>query len=184
MQLTRQLCILGFQLLVPVVSVASASTTVEENSMRQKRQIQLVVRDRMHSISCNRYNTKWAWHDSILLMETIACNSYDKCNKNVSQNTPLLFSKWRRRSNVTLNARSPLSWRNFCAMNHFTTNSQTITRTNKLEIPGRNFCLSSCFNSCTRVLYSPSCSLARTQNLCFLRFGLSLRLRRTALRRN
>jgi len=115
---------------------------------------------------------------------TIACNSYDKCNKNVSQNTPLLFSKWRRRSNVTLNARSPLSWRNFCAMNHFTTNSQTITRTNKLEIPGRNFCLSSCFNSCTRVLYSPSCSLARTQNLCFLRFGLSLRLRRTALRRN
>ena len=47
--------------------------------------------------------------------------------------------------------------------------------------------LSSCFNSCTRVLYSPSCSLlwciAWTQNLCFLRFRLSLLLHRTAVRR-
>ena len=114
---------------------------------------------------------------------TIACNSYDKCNKNVSQNTPLLFSKWRRRSKVTLNARSPLSWRNFSAMNPFTTNSQKITITNKLEIPEESFSLSSCFNSCTWVLYSPNCSLVLTQNLCFLRFCLSLRLRRTALRR-
>ena len=35
---------------------------------------------------------------------------------------------------VTLNARPPLSWRNFSAMNPFTANSQKITRTNKLEI--------------------------------------------------
>ena len=35
---------------------------------------------------------------------------------------------------VTLNARPSLSWKNFSAMNPFTTNSQKITRTNKLEI--------------------------------------------------
>ena len=132
----------------------------------------------MNSISCNRYNTKCASYDSILLMEPLHATHPTNATK-MSQNTPVLFSKWRRRSKVTLNARSLLSWRNFSAMNPFTTNSQNITRTNKLEIPEEIFSI--CFNSCTRVLYSPSCSLARTQNLCFPRFRLSLRLRRTAL---
>ena len=138
----------GFHIVVSVVSVVRKKFVRQiqlcgnlpyNRSIRQKRQIQLVVRDRMNYISCNRYNTKWSWYDSILLMETITCNPRNKCNKNVSHNTPLLFSKWRRRSKVMLNARSPLSWRNVSAMNPFTTNSQKITRTNKLEIPEEIF---------------------------------------------
>ena len=79
----------GFHIVVSVVSVVRKKSVRQiqlcgnlpyNRSIRQKRQIQLVVRDRMtHSISynklylyyisCNRYNTKWAWYDSILLME-------------------------------------------------------------------------------------------------------------------
>ena len=129
-------------------------------SIRQKRQIQLVVRDRMNSICPMKFfrttdttdaTDTTIWKPGLYLLQQIQHevgvirqhfvngNPHDKCNKNVSQNTPLLFSKWRRRSKVMLNARSPLSWRNVSAMNPFTTNSQKITRTNNLEIPEEIF---------------------------------------------
>ena len=85
----------GFHIVVSVVSVVSV---LSKKFLRQIqlygnlahnrpiRQIQHVLRDRNGSISYNRYNRKWAWHDSILLIETTASDSYDRYNKNVSRN--------------------------------------------------------------------------------------------------
>ena len=85
----------GFHIVVSVVSVVSV---LSKKFLRQiqpygnlthnrpRRQIQRVVRDRNDSISYIRYNRKWTWHDSILLMETTASYWHDRYNKNVSQN--------------------------------------------------------------------------------------------------
>ena len=90
-----------------VVSVVSAISVLSKKFLRQIqlygnlthncpvqqiRQIQRVVRDRTDSISYDRYNRKWAWHDSILLMETTTNNSYDRYNKNMSQNTLMEYN--------------------------------------------------------------------------------------------
>ena len=159
----------GFHIVVSVVSVVRKKFARQiqlcgnlpyNRSIRQKRQIQLVVRDRMNSICPMKFfrttdttdaTDTTIWKSGLYLLQQIQHevgvirqqfvngNPHDKCNKNVSQNTPLLFSKWRRRSKVMLNARSPLSWRNVSAMNPFTTNSQKITRTNNLKIPEEIF---------------------------------------------
>ena len=88
----------GFHIVVSVVSVVSVlskkflrqikpyGNLTHNRPIRQIRQIQHVLRDRNDSISYNRYNRKWAWHDSILLRETTASDSYDRYNKNVSRN--------------------------------------------------------------------------------------------------
>ena len=83
----------GFHIVVSVVSVLSKKLLRQIQPYgnlthnRPIRQIQRVLRDRNDSISYNRYNRKWAWHDSILLMETTASDWHDRYNKNVSQNT-------------------------------------------------------------------------------------------------
>ena len=99
----------GFHIVVSVVSVVSFvrkkitrliqlyGNLPYNRSITQKRLIQLVVRDRMNSNDL----LQQIQHEVGVMRQRFACNSYDKCNKNVSQNTPLLFSKWRRRSKVT-----------------------------------------------------------------------------------
>jgi len=120
----------GFHIVVSVMSVVQKKFIRQiqlygnlpyNRSMRQKRQIQRILSPATDTTRSGRDTTAFcSWKPSHATHTTNAEKCVPECN-----------SVFKMAAEVTLNARSPLSWRNFSAMNPFTANSQKITRTNK-----------------------------------------------------